>query len=76
MKRHSEADKAWLVQEWEQSGKSKWAFAKELGLHYQPSASGHPVRVTHGVDQALSAHIAIGRFPFGVPAMQAVFAAD
>jgi transposase-like protein len=35
MKRYSEADKAWLVQEWEQSGKTKWAFAKELGLPYQ-----------------------------------------
>jgi transposase-like protein len=35
MKRYSEADKAWLIQEWEQSGKSKWAFAKELGLPYQ-----------------------------------------
>jgi transposase-like protein len=35
MKRYSEADKAWLVQEWETSGKSKWAFARELGLHYQ-----------------------------------------
>ncbi|MDR3122871.1 MAG: hypothetical protein LBU16_03720 [Treponema sp.] len=35
MKRYNEADKAWLVQEWEQSGKTKWAFAKELGLPYQ-----------------------------------------
>jgi hypothetical protein len=35
MQRYSETDKAWLVQEWEQSGKSKWAFAKELGLPYQ-----------------------------------------
>jgi transposase-like protein len=35
MKRYSEADKAWLVQEWETSGKSKWTFARELGLHYQ-----------------------------------------
>jgi transposase-like protein len=35
MKRYSEADKAWLVQEWEESGKSKWAFAKDLGLPYQ-----------------------------------------
>jgi transposase-like protein len=35
MKRYSETDKAWLVQEWEASGKSKWAFAKELGLPYQ-----------------------------------------
>jgi transposase-like protein len=34
MERYSEADKAWLVEEWEQSGKSKWAFAKELGLSY------------------------------------------
>jgi transposase-like protein len=35
MKRYSEADKAWLAQEWEASGKSKWAFARELGLCYQ-----------------------------------------
>jgi transposase-like protein len=35
MKRYSEADKAWLVQEWEKSGKSKWTFARELGLPYQ-----------------------------------------
>jgi transposase-like protein len=35
MKRYSEADKAWLVEEWETSGKSRWAFARELGLHYQ-----------------------------------------
>jgi transposase len=35
MKRYSEADKAWLVEEWEKSGKSKWAFVKELGLNYQ-----------------------------------------
>jgi hypothetical protein len=35
MKRYSEEDKAWLVQEWEKSGKSKWAFARELGLNYQ-----------------------------------------
>ena len=35
MKRYSEEDKKWLVQEWEKSGKSKWAFAKELGLNYQ-----------------------------------------
>jgi transposase-like protein len=35
MKRYSEEDKAWLVQEWEKSGKSRWAFARELGLHYQ-----------------------------------------
>jgi transposase-like protein len=35
MKRYSEADKAWLAEEWEQSGKSKYAFAKELGVSYQ-----------------------------------------
>jgi hypothetical protein len=35
MKRYSEADKAWLVGEWERSGKSKWVFAKEWGLNYQ-----------------------------------------
>jgi transposase-like protein len=35
MKRYSEEDKAWLVEEWEKSGKSKWTFAQELGLHYQ-----------------------------------------
>ncbi|MDR3146960.1 MAG: transposase [Treponema sp.] len=35
MKRYNEEDKAWLVQEWEKSGKSKWAFARELGLCYQ-----------------------------------------
>jgi hypothetical protein len=35
MKRYSEADKAWLVQEWEKSGKSKWGFSKELWLNYQ-----------------------------------------
>jgi hypothetical protein len=35
MKRCNEADKAWLVGEWEKSGKSKYAFAKELGLSYQ-----------------------------------------
>jgi transposase-like protein len=35
MKRYSEEDKAWLVQEWTASGKSKWAFARELGLPYQ-----------------------------------------
>jgi hypothetical protein len=35
MKRHSEGDKAWLAQEWKKSGKSKWAFARELGLCYQ-----------------------------------------
>jgi transposase-like protein len=35
MKRYSEADKAWLVEEWAKSGKSQWAFAKELGLNYQ-----------------------------------------
>jgi transposase-like protein len=35
MKRYNDKDKAWLVQEWKQSGKSKWAFAKELGLPYQ-----------------------------------------
>jgi transposase-like protein len=35
MKRYSEEDKAWLAQEWEASGKSKWAFARELGLCYQ-----------------------------------------
>lgn len=35
MKRYSEEDKKWFVQEWEKSGKSKWAFATELGLNYQ-----------------------------------------
>jgi transposase-like protein len=35
MKRYSEEDKAWLVGEWAQSGKTKWGFAKELGLPYQ-----------------------------------------
>jgi hypothetical protein len=35
MKRYSEADKKWLIEEWEKSGKSKWAFAKDLGLNYQ-----------------------------------------
>jgi hypothetical protein len=35
MKGYSEEDKAWLVQEWEQSGKTKWAFTKGLGLNYQ-----------------------------------------
>jgi transposase-like protein len=35
MKRYSEEDKTRLVEEWEQSGKTKWAFAKELGLPYQ-----------------------------------------
>jgi hypothetical protein len=35
MKRYSEADKAWLAQEWETSGKSRWAFAREWGFHYQ-----------------------------------------
>jgi transposase-like protein len=35
MKRYSEEDKAWLLQEWTASGKSKWVFARELGLSYQ-----------------------------------------
>ena len=35
MKRYSEEDKKWLIEEWEKSGKSKRAFAKELGLNYQ-----------------------------------------
>jgi transposase-like protein len=35
MKRCSKEEKAWLVEEWEASGKSKWAFAQELGLCYQ-----------------------------------------
>jgi transposase-like protein len=35
MKRYSNEDKTWLVQEWEKSGRSKWAFARELGLNYQ-----------------------------------------
>jgi transposase-like protein len=35
MKRYSESDKAWLAQEWETSGKSRRAFARELGLCYQ-----------------------------------------
>jgi transposase-like protein len=35
MERYNEEDKARLVQEWEKSGKSKWAYAKGLGLPYQ-----------------------------------------
>jgi transposase-like protein len=35
MKRYGEEEKAWLVEEWKASGKSKWAFAGELGLCYQ-----------------------------------------
>jgi transposase-like protein len=35
MKRYSEEDKAWLLQEWTASGKTKWVFARELGLSYQ-----------------------------------------
>jgi transposase-like protein len=35
MKRYSEEEKAWLVGEWEQSEKSKWAFAREAGVAYQ-----------------------------------------
>jgi hypothetical protein len=35
MKRYSEDEKAWLVEEWEKSGKSKWAFAKEWDVNYQ-----------------------------------------
>jgi hypothetical protein len=35
MKRYSEEEKAWLVEEWEKSGKSRRAFAKEWDLNYQ-----------------------------------------
>jgi transposase-like protein len=35
MKRYSEEEKAWLVEEWTASGKTKWVFARELGLSYQ-----------------------------------------
>jgi hypothetical protein len=35
MKRYSKEDKAWLVQEWKMSGKSKWVFARKLGLGSQ-----------------------------------------
>jgi transposase-like protein len=35
MKKYSGEEKAWLVEEWEKSGKSKRAFAKELGLNVQ-----------------------------------------
>jgi transposase-like protein len=35
MRKYSGEEKAWLVEEWEKSGKSKWAFAKELGLNVQ-----------------------------------------
>jgi transposase-like protein len=35
MKRYNKEDKTRLVQEWEKSGKSKRAFARELGLNYQ-----------------------------------------
>ena len=35
MKRYSREEREWLVEEWGQSGKSKWAFAKELGLSVQ-----------------------------------------
>jgi transposase-like protein len=35
MQRHSEEEKAWLVEEWERSGKSRGAFARELGLNVQ-----------------------------------------
>jgi transposase-like protein len=53
MKRYSEADKAWLVQEWEQSGKSKWAFAKDLGLPYQTfSKWTSPAKETQGFVEA------------------------
>jgi transposase-like protein len=31
MQRHSEEEKAWLVEEWEQSGKTRGVFARELG---------------------------------------------
>ncbi|MDR1024210.1 MAG: hypothetical protein LBL56_00670 [Treponema sp.] len=40
MKRYSNEDKTWLVQEWEKSGKSKGAFARELGLNYQTFSTG------------------------------------
>jgi transposase-like protein len=39
MQRHSEEEKAWLVEEWEQSGKTKGAFARELGLNVQTFTS-------------------------------------
>ena len=35
MKRYSVEERERLVEEWRQSGKSKWAFAKELGLSAQ-----------------------------------------
>jgi transposase-like protein len=35
MKRYSREEREWLVEEWGQSGKTKWAFAKELGLSVQ-----------------------------------------
>jgi transposase-like protein len=35
MKRYSGEEKARLVGEWERSGKSKWAFAREAGVAYQ-----------------------------------------
>jgi transposase-like protein len=35
MQRHSEEEKVWLVEEWEQSGKTRGAFARELGLNVQ-----------------------------------------
>lgn len=35
MKKCGEEEKAWLVEEWEKSGKSKRAFAMELGLNVQ-----------------------------------------
>jgi transposase-like protein len=34
MKRYSEEARARLVGEWEQSGKSKWAFARDAGVSY------------------------------------------
>jgi transposase-like protein len=35
MKKYSKEEREWLVEEWGQSGKSKWAFAKEMGLSVQ-----------------------------------------
>jgi alpha-D-ribose 1-methylphosphonate 5-triphosphate synthase subunit PhnG len=34
MKRYNEEEKAWLVEEWERSGKSKWAFARDAEVSY------------------------------------------
>jgi transposase-like protein len=35
MKKYGGEEKAWFVEEWEKSGKSKRAFAQELGLNVQ-----------------------------------------